>query len=82
MEDQGLTPDQKTLVTGVLDEVREGFDPEEQGGAPLLGVNGNVIVGHGRSSADAIAQMIRSARTLATENVAQALEEAFRSHAA
>ena len=82
MEDQGLTPDQKTLVTGVLDEVREGFDPEEQGGAPLLGVNGNVIVGHGRSSADAIAQMIRSARTLATENVAHALEEAFRSHAA
>jgi glycerol-3-phosphate acyltransferase PlsX len=82
MEDQGLTPDEKTLVTGVLDEVREGFDPEEQGGAPLLGVNGNVIVGHGRSSADAIAQMIYSARTLATENVAHALEEAFHSHAA
>jgi glycerol-3-phosphate acyltransferase PlsX len=82
MDRQDLAPEERELVSGVLGEVRKGFDPESQGGAPLLGVNGNVLVGHGSSSSDVIAQMIRSARTLATENVAQALEEAFRSHAA
>lgn len=82
MDRQDLAPEERELVSGVLGEVRKGFDPESQGGAPLLGVNGNVLVGHGSSSSDVIAQMIRSARTLATENVAHALEEAFRSHAA
>ena len=82
MERQGLAPDEQKLVAGVLDEVREGFDPEALGGAPLLGVNGNVLVGHGRSTADVIAQMIHSARTIATENVAHALEEAFQSSSA
>ena len=78
MERQGLAPEEQQLVAGVLDEVREGFDPESLGGAPLLGVNGNVLVGHGSSSPDVIAQMIHSARTVATERVAHALEEAFR----
>ena len=82
MERQGLAPNEQQLVAGVLDEVREGFDPEALGGAPLLGVNGNVLVGHGRSTADVIAQMIHSARTIATENVAHALEEAFQSSSA
>jgi len=81
MERQGLALEEQQLVAGVLDEVREGFDPEALGGAPLLGVNGNVLVGHGRSTADVIAQMIHSARTIATENVAHALEEAFQSSA-
>ena len=82
MNRQGLAPDEQRLVAGVLDEVREGFDPEALGGAPLLGVNGNVLVGHGRSTADVVAQMIHSARTIATERVAHALEEAFRASAA
>lgn len=78
MERQGLSPDEQKLVAGVFDEVRKGFDPEAEGGAPLLGVNGNVLVGHGRSSADAIAQMIHSATMLASEDVDQAIEAAFR----
>jgi glycerol-3-phosphate acyltransferase PlsX len=77
MERQGLSPDERELVMGVFDEVRKGFDPEAQGGAPLLGVNGNVLVGHGRSSPGAIAQMIHSAMTLASADVVHALEDAF-----
>jgi glycerol-3-phosphate acyltransferase PlsX len=77
MERQGLSPDEQALVAGVFDEVRKGFDPEAEGGAPLLGVNGNVLVGHGRSSPDAIAQMIHSATALVSGDVVHALENAF-----
>jgi len=77
MDRQDLSPDEKDLVAGVFDEVRKGFDPEAQGGAPLLGVNGNVLVGHGSSTPDTIAQMIHSAATLATEDVVHTLEDAF-----
>ncbi len=77
MKRQGLAPDEQKLVAGVLGEVRKGFDPESRGGAPLLGVNGNVLVGHGRSSPDAIQQMISSATELAAEEVVPALESAF-----
>jgi glycerol-3-phosphate acyltransferase PlsX len=82
MEHQGLSSDEQSLVMGVFDEVRKGFDPEDEGGAPLLGVNGNVLVGHGRSSPDAIAQMIHSAATLASEDVVHALEAALAPNAA
>lgn len=77
MDRQDLDADERELVEGVLGEVREGFDPESQGGAPLLGVNGNVLIGHGRSSPNVIAQMIHSAAALASADVAHALEEAF-----
>lgn len=77
MNRQGLAPDEQKLVAGVLGEVRKGFDPESRGGAPLLGVNGNVLIGHGRSSPDAIQQMISSAMALAAEEVVPAIESAF-----
>ena len=79
MERQSLGAEERALVSGVFGEVRKGFDPEAEGGAPLIGVNGNVLVGHGRSSPDAIAQLIHSARRLASRNVPDALEAAFRS---
>ncbi len=37
------------------------LDPDETGGAPLLGVRGPVIIGHGRSNAVAIRNAIRAA---------------------
>ncbi len=78
MGKQGLVPEEQELVTGVLDEVRKYFDPESQGGAPLLGVDGNVLIGHGRSSPDVIEQMIHAATGVASVNVVDAIEEAFR----
>ncbi len=50
-------------------------DPFEIGGAPLLGVNGVVIVGHGRSNAKAIKNAIRQARLAVNGQVIQAIAQ-------
>jgi len=49
------------LIRKRLRAMRERFDPSEYGGAPLLGVNGVVIMAHGSSNARAIRNAIRSA---------------------
>jgi glycerol-3-phosphate acyltransferase PlsX len=48
-----------------LGKVHERLDYSEYGGAPLLGVNGVVIIAHGRSDAKAIFNAIRVARLIA-----------------
>ncbi|MES3630554.1 MAG: phosphate acyltransferase PlsX [Longimonas sp.] len=77
MERQGLTKEEQKLVAGVLSNVQQGFDHENRGGAPLVGVNGAVFIGHGRSSARAIEQGIYSAADLASKDLVPVLEEAF-----
>jgi glycerol-3-phosphate acyltransferase PlsX len=47
------------------------FDYQEYGGAPLLGVKGNVIVAHGSSTAYAIHNAIEAAYKLVIGNVTQ-----------
>jgi len=37
------------LLKNSLIEIKEIMDPREYGGAPLLGVNGEIIIGHGNS---------------------------------
>ncbi len=49
------------LVRKRLRAMRQRFDPSEYGGAPLLGVNGVVIIAHGSSNARAIRNAIRAA---------------------
>jgi hypothetical protein len=49
------------LVRKNLRRLREGLDPHEYGGAPLLGVNGVTIISHGSSTAVAIKNAIRAA---------------------
>jgi glycerol-3-phosphate acyltransferase PlsX len=46
----------------------------EHGGAPLLGVNGVAIVGHGRSSARAVRNGILMAHRFAADSVVQRIE--------
>jgi len=82
MDRQNLDSDEQDLVTGVLGEVSKHFDPESQGGAPLLGVNGNVLIGHGRSSPDVLEQMIHAAAGIASVNVVDAIQAAFQPNAA
>jgi len=49
---QGLTSETAQGFKGILQGLKRRFDPETYGGsAPLLGVNGAVLVLHGRSSA-------------------------------
>lgn len=49
------------LARPAFQRVRKRTDTFEVGGAPLLGVNGVVIIGHGRSNAVAVKNAIRQA---------------------
>jgi glycerol-3-phosphate acyltransferase PlsX len=53
---------------------RRRVDYSEYGGAPLLGVSGLAIVGHGRSSAKAVRNAIAMAYRFATGDVLQRVE--------
>ncbi len=77
MKRQQLSKEEQQLVAGVLGNVQKGFDHENRGGAPLIGVNGSVFIGHGRSSARAVEQGIYSVADLATRNLVPVLEDAF-----
>ena len=50
------------LSLGAYRDLREIADHEEYGGAPLLGVNGTCIIGHGSSSSKAVENAIRVAK--------------------
>lgn len=49
------------LLKPAFSSIRRRTDYGERGGAPLLGVNGVCIIGHGRSNAVAVANAIRTA---------------------
>ena len=51
----------------INDDFFESFNPDNYGGTPVLGINSNVIVGHGASNSTAIKNMI-----LLAQNVIQA----------
>lgn len=53
----------------VLHEFLGRMNYEEQGGGLLLGVNGSVVIGHGRSSANALKSAIEQAAFAARENI-------------
>ncbi|MBX3054900.1 MAG: phosphate acyltransferase PlsX [Anaerolineae bacterium] len=70
----------RTILGGLLarpafTRVRRQLDPEEVGGAPLLGVQGVVIIGHGRSGALAIKHAVGQARLVVQSGVVGAIEE-------
>lgn len=50
------------LVRGELQTLRAMLDPSHEGAAPLLGVNGLVFIGHGRSDALAVQNAVRVAK--------------------
>ena len=50
------------LIRSSFTRVKKLIDPSEVGAAPLLGINGLVFVGHGRSDARAITSAIAVAR--------------------
>lgn len=66
---QGLGPEEVGLIQRVFGNVTRPFNYEEYGGTPLLGVNGTVLIGHGGSSARAIARMVERAAELAREDI-------------
>jgi glycerol-3-phosphate acyltransferase PlsX len=74
-----LTAGPRTMLGGLLakpafDEIRKMMDPGEYGAVPLLGIDGLVLVGHGRSDEHAIFNGIR----VATQAVEAGLLPALR----
>lgn len=57
------------LLRPALHRMRRRLDYAEYGGAPLLGVNGTSVIGHGRSSAKAVKNAIRAAKTSVDRDV-------------
>ncbi len=62
------------LARPAFKRVGKRIDPFEIGGAPLLGVNGVVIIGHGRSNEIAIKNAIRQARQAVLGNVVESIQ--------
>ncbi len=56
-------------------EFKKKLDYSEYGGAPLLGVRGIAIIGHGRSNANAIKNAIRVGAELARAKVNEKIEQ-------
>jgi len=65
------------LVKPALSQLKKLLDPSEEGAAPLLGVNGLVFIGHGRSDAYAIKNAIRVAKNAAEAKVLDAMKTAI-----
>lgn len=64
------------LLRPAFRALRQRLDYAEYGGAPLLGVNGVVIVAHGRSDARAIFSAIRAARDAVQGGLVDAIRDA------
>ncbi len=62
------------LVKPALGKIKKMLDPSEEGAAPLLGVNGLVFIGHGRSDEIAIKNAIRVAKNAAESGVLEAMK--------
>jgi glycerol-3-phosphate acyltransferase PlsX len=61
------------LARPAMRAVHRRLDYEEYGGAPVLGVNGVVLTGHGRSGPRAIRNGIRVAADMARNDLAGAI---------
>jgi glycerol-3-phosphate acyltransferase PlsX len=65
------------LVKPALGAIKKLLDPSEEGAAPLLGVNGLVFIGHGRSDAFAMKNAVRVAKNAVEANVLDAMKSAI-----
>ena len=65
------------LIRPSMGKVRKMLDPSEEGAAPLLGVNGLVFIGHGRSDAVAMKSAVRVAKEAAEAKVLDAIKSAI-----
>jgi phosphate acyltransferase len=63
------------LSKRAFDDFRKRTDYSEYGGAPLLGVRGITIIGHGRSNPNAIKNAIRVAAELCRSRVNEKIEQ-------
>lgn len=62
---------------GIKDEYFDSFNYENYGGTPVLGVNSNVIIGHGISNTKAIKNMILLTKNVVDGDIPQKIKGAF-----
>ncbi len=62
---------------GFVDNFIELFNWQNVGGSPILGVNGNVVIGHGSSDAYAIKNMMNLAKQLVESEIALKIKKAY-----
>ena len=62
---------------GIKDAFFDRFNYENYGGTPILGVKGNVIIGHGISNEKAVKNMIIHSFDVASSGLASKINEAF-----
>jgi phosphate acyltransferase len=67
------------LLRGSLGELRATLDPDNTGGAILLGLRGVAIVGHGSTGPEGIANQIRLAARSVAERVPERIADLLRS---
>ncbi|MDC1068192.1 phosphate acyltransferase PlsX [Candidatus Kapabacteria bacterium] len=76
--DKGLYKKLKVgMFAPTLKDIFKEFDYQEQGGVPLLGVNGVVIIGHGSSTGRAVENMIKRAIEIISVNLNKKIETAL-----
>ncbi len=62
------------LAKGAFDAMKERLNPDRYGGAPLLGVRGNILKAHGSSNRYAWASAIRSAEKIIKHDLYHRIE--------
>ena len=64
------------LMRGAFEGLRAHWDYRKVGSAPLFGIDGAVLVGHGRADAEAVASGIQSAKGVVAGRVVESIREA------
>jgi glycerol-3-phosphate acyltransferase PlsX len=62
---------------GIDDDFFSRFNYENYGGSPILGVNSNVIIGHGISNAKAIKSMLILSKNVAEAGLSELINKSF-----
>ena len=75
LKDSLITQFAAMLSQGAFRGLKKKIDYTEYGGAPLLGVRGVCVIGHGRSNANAVKNAIRVAAGLAKANINEKIEQ-------
>jgi glycerol-3-phosphate acyltransferase PlsX len=64
-------------IKNLKDSYFDSLDWENFGGTPIVGINANVVIGHGISKRKAIMNMILQTREVVNANLAQKIKEAI-----
>lgn len=65
------------ILRPALEAMKDHLDPESYGSAPLLGIDGLILIGHGSSSARAIASALRTGARAVRQDVVGSIAAAI-----